>query len=108
MCRRDTPSDDGENTPHMWEGQSADSHNDLPKLPTARAEKKGGRGSLHETVKSWVTEVDVNWWTRIALGVFVLLGPSAAALLLWRKLVERRYVTAWVKDVPDGNEEYLG
>ena len=50
----------------------------------------------------------MNWWSWIALGVFVLLGPSAAGLLLWRKLVERHYVTAWVEDVPDGNEEYLG
>lgn len=50
----------------------------------------------------------MDWLTWIALGVFVLLGPSAAGLLLWRRLVERRYVQVWPKDVPDGNKEYLG
>ena len=46
--------------------------------------------------------------TWFALIVFLLLGPSTAALLFWRKLVERRYITLMPADVPDGNEEWLG
>ena len=44
LCRCARPDEDAENTPHMWEGQSADSHNNLLDFPTASAEKKGGRG----------------------------------------------------------------
>lgn len=47
----------------------------------------------------------IHW---IALIIFLLFGPSAAALLLWQRLTARRYITVMPQDVPDGNEEYLG
>lgn len=46
----------------------------------------------------------MEWWTWLALGVFMALTLSASGLLFWRKLEERGYVA----DVADGNEEYLG
>ena len=50
----------------------------------------------------------MEWWSWVALIVFLLFGPSVAGLLLWRKLVERHYIEIMPADVPDGNGEYLG
>lgn len=49
----------------------------------------------------------IHW---IALIVFLIFGPSAAALLLLQRLTERRWVTLpsiMPQDVPDGNGEHL-
>ena len=49
----------------------------------------------------------IHW---IALIVFLLFGPSAAALLLLQRLTERRWITVpsiMPQDVPDGNPDSL-
>ena len=49
----------------------------------------------------------IHW---IALIIFLLFGPSAAALLLWQRLTARRYISVprvMPQDVPDGNGEWL-
>lgn len=46
----------------------------------------------------------------IALLVFLIFGPSAAALLLWQRLTARRYISVprvMPQDVPDGNPDSL-
>lgn len=53
LCRCARPDEDAKNTPHMWEGQSADSHNNLLDFPTASAEKRGGEGGRYTKCKKW-------------------------------------------------------
>ena len=53
LCRCARPDEDAKNTPHMWEGQSADSHNNLLDFPTASAEKRGGEGGRYTKCKRW-------------------------------------------------------
>ena len=46
----------------------------------------------------------------LALLLFLIFGPSAAALLLWQKLTARRWITLpsiMPADMPDGDGETL-
>ena len=44
-------------------------------------------------------------YTLLALLIFLLFGPLSAALLLWQRLGQRRYIAVRPRDVAGGEDE---